>query len=258
MMARVLVTGASRGLGRALAVELSRRGHQVIATARRVEDLADLDVIGKVALDVTDRASVAASAAAVCEVYVVINNARITVERPIQAIPVDAVQSVFETNVFGPLQVIQAFLPGMRERRSGMIINISSVGARFAPPLQGAYSASKAALEMISEALRFEAQHFGIRVVVFEPGRIRTGMTDRQPRYSPREYEPLIKQVRSRFEKYSARGGSEPEVIAQAIANVIDEGNPPLRVPVGALPERMFARLSGRLAGRLVRMGLAW
>ena len=141
-MARVLVTGASRGLGRALVVELKKRGHEVIATARRIDDLADLEVANTVVLDVTDPASVAAAAADAGTVDVVINNAAITVEGPLEALPVDAVRLVFETNVFGALRVMQAFLPGMRESRSGMIINISSVGGRFAPPLQGVYAAS--------------------------------------------------------------------------------------------------------------------
>ena len=257
-MARVLVTGASRGLGRALVVELKKRGHAVIATARRIDDLADLEVANKVALDVTDPASVAAAAAAAGAVDVVINNAAITVEGPLEALPMDAVRSVFETNVFGALRVMQAFLPGMRERRSGMIINISSVGGRFAPPLQGVYAASKAALEMLSEALRFEARHFGVRVVVVAPGGIRTGMTERQARFSLGPYAPLVEQVRARFERYAPRGGSPPETIARAIADVIEQDDPPLRVPVGAFADRLLARLGGRLVGRLVRMGLNW
>ncbi len=257
-MARVLVTGASRGLGRALVVELKKRGHEVIATARRIDDLADLEVTAKVALDVTDPASVAAASAAVGAVDVVINNAAITVEGPVEALPMDAVRSVFETNVFGALRVIQAFLPGMRERRSGLIINISSVGGRFAPPLQGVYAASKAALEMLSEALRFEARHFGVRVVVVAPGGIRTGMTERQARFSLEPYAPLVEQVRARFERYAPRGGSPPETIARAIADVIEQDDPPLRVPVGAFADRLLARLGGRLVGRLVRMGLNW
>ena len=257
-MARVLVTGASRGLGRALVVELKKRGHEVIATARRIDDLADLEVANKVALDVTDPASVAAAAADAGTVDVVINNAAITVEGPLEALPVDAVRLVFETNVFGALRVMQAFLPGMRERRSGMIINISSVGGRFAPPLQGVYAASKAALEMLSEALRFEARHFGVRVVVVAPGGIRTGMTERQARFSLEPYAPLVEQVRTRFERYAPRGGSPPELIARAIADVIEQDDPPLRVPVGAFADRLLARLGGRLVGRLVRMGLNW
>ena len=148
-MARVLVTGASRGLGRALVVELKKRGHEVIATARRIDDLADLEVANKVALDVTDPASVAAAAAASGAVDVVINNAAITVEGPLEALPMDAVRSVFETNVFGALHVIQVFLPGMRERGSGTIVIISLVAGQFCPPFQGSYAAWKGALAML-------------------------------------------------------------------------------------------------------------
>lgn len=152
-MARVLITGASRGLGRSLAIVLSQRGHEVIASARHITDLVDLEATSKMTLDVTSPASIAAALAEIGEVDVVINNAALVVEGPVEAIPVEVVQSMFETNVFGPLRVIQAVLPSMRKRQHGMIVNITSLAAQFAPPLQGIYSATKIALERLSEAL---------------------------------------------------------------------------------------------------------
>ena len=128
----------------------------MIAAGRRAEDLAARQVAGTLTLDVTDPMSVAAAAAAASAVDVVINNAAITVEEPVEALPVDAVRSVFETNVLGALQVIQAFLPGMRERRNGTIVNGSWLAGRFALLLQGAYAAWQAAQELLSAALRFE------------------------------------------------------------------------------------------------------
>jgi NAD(P)-dependent dehydrogenase (short-subunit alcohol dehydrogenase family) len=246
-------------LGRALAVELARRGHEVVASARQVADLVDLQVAEKIALDVTMPSSVRDAVAAAGDVDVVINNAAINVEGPVEAVPVDAVQSVFETNVFGPLRIIQGFLPGMRARRRGLIVNISSLAGQFAPPLQGVYSASKAALEMLSEALQFEAQHFGVQVVIIQSGGIRTEATARQRHFSLDAYQPLVEQQAARFARYAVRGGgATPEEIASAIANIIENPKASLRVPVGGTADRFIARLGRRFARRLVTLGLDW
>lgn len=258
-MARILITGASRGLGRALAVELTRRGHKVVASARQPADLAALQVVEKIALDVTVPSSVRDAVAAVGDVDVVINNAAINAEGPVEAVPVEAVQTVFETNVFGPLRVIQGFLPVMRARRRGLIINISSLAGQFAPPLQGVYSASKAALEMLSEALQFEVQNFGVQVIIIQSGGIRTEATARQHHFSLDVYQPLVEQQAARMAQYAARGsGATPEEIASAIANIIENPKASLRVPVGGTTDRILARLGGKLAGRLVKLGLDW
>jgi NAD(P)-dependent dehydrogenase (short-subunit alcohol dehydrogenase family) len=258
-MARVLITGASRGLGRALVVVLCQRGHEVIASARNIADLADLKVAHKISLDVTDPASIATAAAAIGKVEVVINNAAIVVEGPVEAIPVEVVQAMFETNVFGPLRVSQAFLPGMRERHQGMIVNLSSLAGQFTPPLQGVYSATKAALERLSEALWFETQHFGVRVVVVASGGIRTGILTRQQQFSLDPYRPLAEQCEARLAKYNAQQrGASPEQVASTIAALIEQRHPPRRMLVGAFSEKLLARLGGRLMSRLTRLGLKW
>jgi NAD(P)-dependent dehydrogenase (short-subunit alcohol dehydrogenase family) len=239
-------------------VELARRGHEVVASSRQIADIADLQVTEKIPLDVTEPSSVREAVAAAGDVDVVINNAAINVEGPVEAVPVDAVQSVFETNVFGPMRVIQGFLPGMRARRRGLIVNISSVAGQFAPPLQGVYSASKAALEMLSEALQFEVQHFGVRVVIIQSGGIRTEATERQRHFSLDAYQPLIER-KQRLAQYAAReGGAAPEEVARAIADIVENPKASLRVPVGGTADRFMARLGGRLAGRLVTLGLDW
>jgi NAD(P)-dependent dehydrogenase (short-subunit alcohol dehydrogenase family) len=258
-MARILITGASRGLGRALAVELTRRGHKVVASARQIADLADLPVAEKIALDVTVPSSVRDAIAAVRDVDVVINNAAINAEGPVEAVPVETVQNVFETNVFGPLRVIHGFLPGMRAGRRGVIVNISSLAGQFAPPLQGVYSASKAALEMLSEALQFEVQHFGVQVMIIQSGGIRTDKTNRPDQFSIEAYDPLIQQQNARLAQYAKRGGGAmPEEIARAIAEIIENPKNSLRVPVGGTGDRFLARFGKGVAGRLVRLGLNW
>jgi len=134
---RVLITGCSSGFGRGAAVELTERGHDVIATARRPDAIADLVVAEKLALDVTSDASVGECFAAAGRVDALVNNAGIGVTGPVERLPIDEGRRAFETNFFGPLRCIQAVLPQMRERGSGTIVNVSSLAGRVAPPLDG-------------------------------------------------------------------------------------------------------------------------
>jgi NAD(P)-dependent dehydrogenase (short-subunit alcohol dehydrogenase family) len=170
---RALVTGCSTGIGRATAAELARRGYSVIATARHVDALEGLDVAEKLPLDVTDDESVAKVAAQVGDVDVLVNNAGMSVWGPIETVPVEKGRLILETNVLGVIRVTQAFLPGMRERGRGAVVNMSSAAGRTGgSPILGWYAASKHALEVLTEALRFEVGQFGVRVILVEPGAI--------------------------------------------------------------------------------------
>jgi NAD(P)-dependent dehydrogenase (short-subunit alcohol dehydrogenase family) len=257
-MSRILVTGATRGLGRALVKELSRRDHKVVATGRRLEDMADLPATDRLVLDLTNPESIDDAMAAAGGLDVVINNAAMTVSGPVEAVPANLVERVLATNVLGPLRIMQAVLPTMRERGAGHILNISSPAGRFAPPLEGVLSASKAALEMLTEAIRFEAGHFGVQVTIVQPGTIRTEMTERQQRFELPEYAPLVKQYAERFAQYRQRRVPSAEEIASEIADLLDRRSLPLRVPVGLRTERLFARLTPSLLGRLVRSPYKW
>jgi NAD(P)-dependent dehydrogenase (short-subunit alcohol dehydrogenase family) len=257
-MSRILVTGATRGLGRALVEELTRRDHEVVATGRRLEGMADLPATERLVLDLTNPESIDEAMAAAGSLDVVINNAAMTVSGPVEAVPANLVEQVLATNVVGPLRIMQAVLPAMRQRGSGRILNISSPAGRFAPPLEGVLSASKAALEMLSEAIRFEAGHFGVRVTIVEPGTIRTEMTERQQKFELAAYAPLLEQYAKRFARYRQRRAPSAERIASEIAELVDRGSLPLRVPVGLRSERLFARLTPSLLGRLVRSPYKW
>jgi short chain dehydrogenase len=136
-MSRILVTGATRGLGRALVNELSRRDHEVVATGRRAEDMADLPASDRLVLDLTNPESIDSAMAAAGTLDVVINNAAMTVSGPVEAVPANLAGQVLATNVLGPLRVMQAALPAMRRRGYGRIMNISTPAGRFAPPLEG-------------------------------------------------------------------------------------------------------------------------
>src|ERR1035441_1803441 len=137
---RVLVTGAGSGVGKATAMLLAGRGHEVIATARDRAMLDDLDVAARLHLDVTEAASVDEVRRELDWVDALVNNAAISFHGPIEHVAMGQVQEMFETNVLGPVRLIQAFVPGMRSRRSGVVVNISSVAGHVAQPLSG-YSA---------------------------------------------------------------------------------------------------------------------
>src|ERR1700733_15661505 len=158
-MARILITGASRGIGRGTAVALAARGHEVIATARDVSSLDDVPAALRLGLDVTDQASVDAAIARAGRVDVLVSNAGATVRAPVETVPVAEVQRIIEVNTLGALRVAQAVLPGMRAQGSGQIVFISSIQGRLALPLIGAYAASKWALEALAETLAIESGH---------------------------------------------------------------------------------------------------
>src|SRR5262245_47363582 len=253
-MSRILVTGATRGLGRALVNELSRRDHVVVAAGRRLEDMADLPATERLVLDLTIPESIDEAMAAAGRLDVVVNNAAMTVSGPAEAVPANVAERVLAPKVLGPLRIRQAVLPAMRERGAGRILNISSPAGRFAPPLEGVLSASKAALEMLSEAVRFEAGHFGVQVAIVEPGTIRTEMTERQQKFELPAYAPLVKQYAERFARYRQRRAPS----AEQVPDLIDRRSLPLRVPVGLRSERLFARLPPSLLGRLVQSPYRW
>src|SRR3954453_12421720 len=176
----VLITGCSTGIGRATAGHLAQRGYTVYATARKLDDIRDLESHGcrLLPLDVTDEESMTAAVDAVEReqgaVGVLVNNAGYSQSGAVESIPMDAVRRQFETNVFGLVRMCQLVLPRMRAQRWGRIINLSSMGGRLVFPGGGYYHATKCAVEALSDALRFELAGFGVAVVVIEPGLIKT------------------------------------------------------------------------------------
>ncbi|WP_421118773.1 SDR family oxidoreductase [Aquihabitans daechungensis] len=240
---RALVTGAGSGIGRATAEVLTEQGHEVVATARRVEALDGLDVAQRLPLDVTSDESVAACAAQAGAVDVLVNNAGITETGPLETYPHDVLLKMFETNVFGPMRMIRAFVPAMRERGHGVVVNVTSVEGKVAAPLAGAYCGTKHALEALSESLAFEVGHFGVRVVIVEPGYIAPGMRNAvRHGEDGTAYEELRRQWSGADETMVGPGGRPgPELVGHAIADAIADASTPLRVPVGADAEMVLA-----------------
>jgi NAD(P)-dependent dehydrogenase (short-subunit alcohol dehydrogenase family) len=230
-VSRILITGASRGIGRAVATTLTERGHDVVATARDVSALDDLAVAARLPLDVTDQASVDAAVAAAGPIDVLVSNAGSTVRAPVETVPLDAVRDLFELNTFGALRVAQAVLPGLRGRGRGQLVFVSSVQGRLVIPLVGPYAAAKWALEAFAETLAIEARHFGISVHVLEPGAVASGGAERAQVHLDEDnpYRPLLDAV--------AAFRPDPigvDEVAAAVADTIELGaDAPFRAPVG-------------------------
>jgi NAD(P)-dependent dehydrogenase (short-subunit alcohol dehydrogenase family) len=185
-------------------------------------------------LDVTSDDSVARCLEDVGPLDAVVNNAGIGGGGPVEGYPLDRMRRMFETNTLGALRVIQAVLPAWRKRGSGVIVNLSSVNGRVSAPLRAAYSASKFALEALTESLHLEVRHFGIRSVLIEPGAIATGMKESEPHKGPAEYAGLWEQWAGADDRTTGPSGRPgPEVVAAAIARAIEDPATPFRVPVG-------------------------
>jgi NAD(P)-dependent dehydrogenase (short-subunit alcohol dehydrogenase family) len=238
---RILVTGAGRAIGRATVVACAERGHEVVATARDVSLLDGLDVALRLPLDVTDDDSVAAALDAAGELDAVVNNAALQSRGPLEGYPMDRFQAIMDTNAYGPLRMIQALIPSWRERGSGIFVNVSSIQGQVSTPLEGAYAASKFALEAISETLKYELGHFGVRVVIIQPGYIAPGMKGSVHHEGPEAYARLLEQWAGTDAKVTGPAGRPgPEIVGNAIIDAIEDPAPPLRIPVGADAEMVL------------------
>jgi NAD(P)-dependent dehydrogenase (short-subunit alcohol dehydrogenase family) len=214
----------------------------VVATARDASLLDDLKAELALTLDVTSGPSVAAAVAAAGELDAVVNNAGVSGSGPLEDFPLADFHRVLEVNTLGPLRLAQAVVPRWRRRGSGILVNVSSVQGRIGTPLEGAYAASKHALEALSEALHYELGHFGIRVVLIEPGYIAPGMHHTADHVGPAVYGELHEQWRGTAEALTGPGGRPgPELVGHAIADALEDPSTPLRVEVGQDAELVLA-----------------
>jgi NADP-dependent 3-hydroxy acid dehydrogenase YdfG len=210
----------------------------VIATARKADaiaDLSDLGVARRVELDVTSDSSVRSARESVGDIDVLVNNAGDIAFGELESIPFNEIRNLYELNVFGTLRMIQAFTPAMRERRSGTIVNMSSVLGKVAFPLNGIYSSTKWAVEGFSESLRFELSRFGVRVVLIEPGAVNSGSLD-NPRSHVRADGPYAA-LTPRPDKAHM---STPEAVADTVATAIETASSQFRWIVGAETEALL------------------
>jgi NAD(P)-dependent dehydrogenase (short-subunit alcohol dehydrogenase family) len=243
----VLVTGASSGIGKECAELLSQSGHKVYRGSRSTEDSLDA---GKISLDVDSDVSVNSALSRIVEregrVDVVVNAAGFGIVGAVEDTSLSEAKKQFETNFFGVVRVCKAVLPLMRQQGSGLIINISSIAGLISLPFQAFYSASKFAVEGLTEALRMEVATFGIRVVLVEPGDFRTEFTKNRKQTNEAGnnsgYRERYLRALAVFEKEEANG-DDPTNVARLVSRIVDKKSPRLRYSVGPAGERVVPAL---------------
>jgi NAD(P)-dependent dehydrogenase (short-subunit alcohol dehydrogenase family) len=240
-----LITGSSTGLGRALAQAVLERGYHLVATARQPEQLKELndrypDRVTTIALDVTNAQSIQQAVEAALNAYsridVLVNNAGYGTVGAIEEVNDDDMRRQFDTNLFGAINVTRAILPTLREQRSGHILNISSANGISAFAGVGIYSATKFALEGISEALAQEVKPLGIKVTVIEPGSSRTNFSSRALStlsHQINDYAQTSGKIVQRLQERDGKQPNDPAKAAAAMIQVVESDNPPLRLALG-------------------------
>lgn len=250
----IFITGISSGFGKHTATILAEKGHKVYGTSRKeVEHDPRINVIY---LDVTDLSAVENSIKTVLEkegrIDVLINNAGMHTGGAIEVTPYDDIRRQIDTNLFGAIHTIRAVLPSMRKQGTGTIINISSIGGLMGLPFQGFYSASKFAIEGLSDALRMELKQFKIRVVVVNPGDFHTHNTINRKNVYVRDnnnaYEDQFKKSLAIIEK-DENGGWSPEILARKISKIVESKNPCNRYVVASFEQKLAVVLKYIMPG---------
>lgn len=259
----VLITGASSGIGKVTAEYLSSKGYIVYGTSRSAclppEKQTDIS-FHLIQMDVNSSASVKKTIDFILEkehkIDVVINNAGWGIAGSIEETSIQKTKTLFETNYFGTQRVCQAVLPSMRRKKNGCIINISSIGGVLGLPFQGIYSATKFAVEALTETLRMEVYPFGIQVVLIEPGDFKTAFTTnrekiiQKTKHSP--YTSVQTKATTIFER-DEQQGSSPQSIAILIEKIIQSSHPKLRYRTGSFSQKLAAKMKGVLPDRFVQ-----
>ena len=265
-MAKVfLVTGSSRGLGRHIAEKVLAAGHDLVATARRPEQLADLaerygDRVRTVALDVTDpaaaQAAVDTAVTAFGRLDVVVNNAGYANSGSVEDTPAEDFRAQVEANLFGVVNVTRAALPVLRAQEAGHVVQVSSVGGRVTTPGLSAYQAAKFAVGGFSEVLAKEVGPLGIRVTVLEPGGMQTDWAGSSMSVHPVSpaYEQTVGAVNALRTTLMDRAASDPGKVADVVLAVVDLDEPPVRLLLGS----DAVRFAGREAAARAESDARW
>jgi short-subunit dehydrogenase len=239
----VFITGASSGIGKAIGEFLLSKAYIVYGTSRNPENYAD-SKFPLVALDVRNPETIQTAIATVLEkekkIDVLINNAGVGITGPIEEIPTDEMRNNFEVNFFGPIEVMKAVLPQMRKQNSGLIINITSIAGYMGLPYRGIYSASKGALELVTEALRMEVKQFGIQITNVAPGDFATNIAAGRyhaPIIKGSAYEIMYGKVLIEMNTH-VDSGSNPNEMGEAIFKIIQENHPKVHYKVGAFMQK--------------------
>ena len=239
----VLITGASSGIGKSIGEFLHHKGFIVYGTSRNPERILN-SVFPLVALEVRNPDSIHAAVSKIIatsgRLDIVINNAGVGITGPLEEIPMEEIKNNFETNFFGPIEVMKAALPQMRLQKSGLIINITSIAGYMGLPYRSVYSASKGALELVTEALRMEVKSFGIQITNVAPGDFATNIASRRfhaPVIKDSAYEiPYGNTLKMMDEQVDS--GSNPDEMAKAVYEIIQNPNPKIHYKVGVFMQQ--------------------
>jgi short-subunit dehydrogenase len=259
----VLVTGATSGIGKAIADHLHDNGNKVYGAARRPENLSS-SLFPVLKLDVTSDDSVLNCVNQIIaeekRIDVLVNNAGFGIAGPIEENSIEEAKAQFDTNYFGMVRMCKAVIPHMRAAGKGLIINISSIGGIVCVPFQAHYSASKFAVEGLSEGLRLEVARFGIKVVLIEPGDFKTGfpscrrINDMSKTDSP--YNPCFMNSIKMMEK-GELCGPEPTPIARQVEKIMRKKSPKLRYTVASFPQNIIPPLKRLLPWKVIERIIA-
>jgi NAD(P)-dependent dehydrogenase (short-subunit alcohol dehydrogenase family) len=255
----VLITGASSGIGQACAEHLARSGWRVFGTGRGAPSAVQAGAAFEmVMMDVDDENSVRQCVKSVLakagRLDAVVNNAGIAIMGAVEDTSIEEAKSQLETNFFGVLRVCRATLPALRNNGGGHVVNISSLAGIIGLPFSGLYSASKFALEGVSESLRMECRAFGIHVVLVEPGDFRTNITTRRRIAAAAETSNAYREAFERCKQKQEQDETNapgPEAVARLVGRILNDPRPRTRYSVGMLSQRMVVPLKRFLPQRL-------
>ncbi|MFC2136787.1 SDR family oxidoreductase [Bacteroidota bacterium] len=257
----VLITGATSGIGKAIAEFLASYGYKVYGTGRNIKNAIETDELKFLYIDVRDEITIDKAIDHIIKkekkIEVLINNAGIGIAGSLEEIPFNEIYNTYETNFFGMIRMIKKVTPFMRENGGGLIINISSIAGRIGLPFQSIYSSSKFALESVTEALSIELNNFGIKVCMVEPGDYNTNVNQNRVVIKPDESSPYSKRLKGFFNLLikNINNGRDPSKINRLILKIIKAKNPKLRYKSGKIletltpfvkfiiPDRMFEKI---------------
>lgn len=257
----VLITGGSSGIGRSIGVYLQSKGYKVYGTTRNLKNYPGFTDFQLIELDVRDNNSIVKAIDVLNAregfIDVLINNAGVGITGPVEETPEVEIKKVFDTNFNGPINVLRAVLPRMREQNTGLIINITSIAGYMGLPYRGIYSASKGALELLTEALRMETKDFGVKIVNLAPGDFATNIAAGRYHAPAHEDSPYYKSYSKSLAIIDehVNEGQDPVKVAEMVLKIINTKNPKVHYKVGSpmqkfslvlkkiLPDKVYERL---------------
>lgn len=253
----VLITGGSSGLGKAIGVLLKSKGFIVYGTTRDKTKHADFKAFELLQLDVRNEKSISIAVEAIVKkegrIDVLVNNAGVGITGAVEETPMDAIQNVFDVNFHGPLRLIRTVLPQMRKQQSGLVINITSIAGYMGLPFRGYYSASKGALELLTEALRMETKAFGISFTCLAPGDFATNIASGRYHVPYDEKSPYANTYKMSLDLMNEHvdSGGNPIDVANKVYRIIKTKKPKVHYKVGAFTQRFSVFLKKTLPDKV-------